>query len=119
MAAGKKRGAPAPRPRSGFVTEDQRHTVRVRVSRGPAAALADRWGLKVEDAVREAVVRMSVKHCDWVTDGERTGVVIHRKVLWLGGGESPVSDALRVLSQEEAQRALAAAGQSSTGQEGT
>ena len=53
--AGKKRGAPAPRPRSGFVTEEQRHTVRVRVSREHAETLAKRWGVKVEDAVRRAV----------------------------------------------------------------
>jgi hypothetical protein len=53
--AGKKRGATAPRARSGFVTEDQRHTVRVRVSREHAEALATRWGLTVENAVRRAV----------------------------------------------------------------
>ena len=47
--------APAARPRSGFVREDQRHTVRVRVSREHAEALAARWGVKVEDAVRRAV----------------------------------------------------------------
>lgn len=55
MAAGKKRGAQAPRPRSGFVTEEQRHTVRVRVSREHAEALAERWGTTAEDAVRRAV----------------------------------------------------------------
>jgi len=50
-----KRGAPAPRPRSGFVREDQRHTVRVRVSKEQAEVLAERWGVTLEDAVRRAV----------------------------------------------------------------
>jgi hypothetical protein len=53
--AGKKKGAPAPRPRSGWVSEDARHTVRVRVPKEHAETLAARWGVKVEDAVRRAV----------------------------------------------------------------
>jgi hypothetical protein len=36
-------------------TEEQRHTVRVRVPKEHAEALAARWGVKVEDAVRRAV----------------------------------------------------------------
>lgn len=51
----KAKGAPAPRPRSGFVTEEQRHTVRVRVSKEHAETLAERWGTTLEDAVRRAV----------------------------------------------------------------
>lgn len=51
----KKKGAPAPRPRSGFVTEEQRHTVRVRVSKEHAETLAERWGTTPEEAVRRAV----------------------------------------------------------------
>lgn len=37
MAAGKKRGASAPRPRSGYVREDQRHTVKVTLQLTPGA----------------------------------------------------------------------------------
>ncbi len=50
-----RKAKPASRPRSGFVTEEQRHTVRVRVSREHAEALAERWGTTAEDAVRRAV----------------------------------------------------------------
>ncbi len=45
---GKTRGATAPRPRSGYVNEDERHTVRVRVPKA-------RWGLSTADAVIRAV----------------------------------------------------------------
>lgn len=51
-----------------------------------------------------------IKQGDWVTDGERAGVVVGIEVMWLGGGTSPASDDLAVLSPEEAQRALVTAG---------
>jgi hypothetical protein len=110
------RGSKDPRPRSGYAREDQRHTVRVRVSKEQAEVLAERWGVTIEDAVRRAVreaAMSNIRHCDWVTDGERAGVVVHNEVFWIGGDVSPVSDALTVMSREDADRALAAAGQSS------
>jgi hypothetical protein len=60
---------------------------------------------------------MTIKHGDWVTDGERAGVVVHGEVLWLGGGVSPVSEGLTVMTQEDAQRAIDAAPQSSVAEE--
>ena len=50
-----------------------------------------------------------IKQGDWVTNGERAGVVVGALVHWLGGGSSPVTDALTVMTQGEAQRAIAMA----------
>lgn len=55
-----KKGAPAPRPRSGFATEEQRHTERLvlRVPFGTTARLDDlskRWGLTRSTAVSKLV----------------------------------------------------------------
>ena len=55
MSKGTRGADKASRPRSGFAREDQRHTVRVRVSKEQAEALAERWGVTAEDAVRRAV----------------------------------------------------------------
>lgn len=62
---------------------------------------------------------MSEKQGSWVTDGKRTGVVIGREVFWIGGDVSPLSDALTVMSTEEAQRALDAAPNESVAEEDT
>lgn len=55
MATG-KRGATAPRARSGpNVDESERHTVRVRVPRKLVEPLAKRWGVEPSEAVLRAV----------------------------------------------------------------
>ena len=60
MAAGKKRGAPAPRPRSGFATEEQRKTERLtlRLDRDTMAMLrgyAAELGWDLNKLVAEAI----------------------------------------------------------------
>ena len=64
MATGKKRGAPAPRPRSGFVREDQRHTERVSVRLRPEIAevlkaAAEANEMTVSALVEHAVLRLA------------------------------------------------------------
>ena len=59
MATGKKRGAPAPRPRSGFVTEEQRGTERLTLRLDPDTmdrlrAFAAEHGWTVAQTVAEA-----------------------------------------------------------------
>ncbi len=56
MVTGKKGAKKAPRPRSGWVPEDARHTVRVRVPKEPAEILARRWRVSMSEAVIRAVV---------------------------------------------------------------
>jgi predicted DNA-binding protein len=61
--AAKKRGAPAPRPRSGFVTEEQRKTERLTLRLAPKAmgrlhAMASEHGWTVARTVEEALAAL-------------------------------------------------------------
>lgn len=54
----------APRPRSGWVSEDDRHTERLTLRLAPGTmaklrALADGWGVKVSEAVTRLVEKES------------------------------------------------------------
>ncbi len=55
MAMGKRGAEEAPRPRSGYAREDQRHTVRVRVPNELVEPLMKRWKCSAADAVIRAV----------------------------------------------------------------
>lgn len=55
----KKKGAPAPRPRSGFVTEEQRHTERLtlrldKVTMGRIRSIAVELGLSHAKVIKQA-----------------------------------------------------------------
>ena len=57
--AGKKSGVPAPRPRSGFVTEEQRKTERLTLRLDPDTmgrlhSIADELGLSLAETVKQA-----------------------------------------------------------------
>ncbi len=54
-----------------------------------------------------------MKQGDWVTDGDRVGVIMARpegkQVFWLGGDIGPALESHRILTSEEAEQALASA----------
>ncbi len=71
MSAAKKKGAPAPRPRSGFATEEQRHTKRVvlRVHSLVEAIIKQRsaaLGINLSEYVSQLVMAdLNGKSVDW------------------------------------------------------
>lgn len=61
------KGGSTPRPRSGFVTEEQRHTERITLRLDPDAmrrlrSLAERYGWTVSEAVTEALALLERAH---------------------------------------------------------